>query len=245
MSSDMHDVFHFYLESYAHRNLKALKSLLSPQMTGFGTGVDENTFEGETFLDLYQREIKQVPKNLIFTINSENYQKMSLKCFIVTAILDVSAEINDMPHTLYSTRMSCIFRKSLQDNEAWQLEHMHFSAPLVIQKTGESAPIEELEKQKKELERLVEVKTRELLSINDVLLRKNTELEKALQEVKTLEGLIPICANCKSFRDDAGYWQSIEEYFDKHSDIKFSHGICDTCLKKLYPDYAKKLITNN
>jgi hypothetical protein len=62
------------------------------------------------------------------------------------------------------------------------------------------------------------------------------ELQKALAEVKTLRGFLPICAGCKSIRDDAGYWNQIESYIKKHSDAEFSHGICPACAKKLYPD---------
>lgn len=115
------------------------------------------------------------------------------------------------------------------------MEHMHLSTPLSIQEDGESAPIKELKKQNLELERLVQLKTQELLSINATLYRKNQDLGRALQEVKTLKGLIPICANCKKIRDDAGYWQEIEEYFVKNTDVKLTHGICEGCIKELYP----------
>ena len=57
-----------------------------------------------------------------------------------------------------------------------------------------------------------------------------------LEEIKTLQGFIPICANCKNIRDDAGYWQKIEEYVQEHSDARFSHGICPECAKKPYPN---------
>jgi PAS domain S-box-containing protein len=62
------------------------------------------------------------------------------------------------------------------------------------------------------------------------------ELQKALAEVKTLGGLIPICANCKKIRDDKGYWNILEAYLTKHSDAQFSHGICPDCAAKLYPN---------
>jgi PAS domain S-box-containing protein len=62
------------------------------------------------------------------------------------------------------------------------------------------------------------------------------ELQKALAEVKTLSGLIPICASCKKIRDDKGYWNQIESYIRDHSEAEFSHGICPDCMKKLYPD---------
>ncbi len=67
------------------------------------------------------------------------------------------------------------------------------------------------------------------------------DLRKALAEVKTLSGLLPICASCKKIRDDEGYWNQIEVYFQKHSQAQFSHGICPDCLERLYPDISKKI----
>ncbi|MCK4803648.1 MAG: GAF domain-containing protein [Spirochaetes bacterium] len=63
------------------------------------------------------------------------------------------------------------------------------------------------------------------------------ELKDALDKVKILSGLIPICANCKKIRDDKGYWTQVEDYVRAHSEAKFSHGICPECMKKLYPDF--------
>ncbi len=63
----------------------------------------------------------------------------------------------------------------------------------------------------------------------------NEELQRALREVKTLRGLIPICASCKKIRNDLGAWQQLEEYLQEHSEAEFSHGLCAPCIKKLYP----------
>ena len=60
------------------------------------------------------------------------------------------------------------------------------------------------------------------------------ELRIALDEVKRLSGLLPICAHCKSVRKDDGYWQQVEGYFSEHVGTQFSHGICPDCLKKHY-----------
>jgi hypothetical protein len=68
------------------------------------------------------------------------------------------------------------------------------------------------------------------------------ELQQALSEVKTLSGLLPMCASCKGIRDDQGYWNQLEEYLEKHSDAQFSHGICPECVKKLYPDIYPRLM---
>lgn len=67
------------------------------------------------------------------------------------------------------------------------------------------------------------------------LRRSNDELQKALRDVKVLRGLIPICASCKKIRNDGGFWQQLEEYIGEHSEAEFSHGICQHCVKKLYP----------
>ena len=66
---------------------------------------------------------------------------------------------------------------------------------------------------------------------------QNRELERALSEIKSLRGILPICAGCKRIRDDAGYWQQVEQYVQEHSEAEFSHSICPDCMKKLYPGY--------
>lgn len=67
------------------------------------------------------------------------------------------------------------------------------------------------------------------------------ELQEALAKVKTLSGLLPICASCKRIRNDQGYWQQIEAYIRDHSEAEFSHSVCPECAKELYPGiYGKK-----
>jgi PAS domain S-box-containing protein len=69
-----------------------------------------------------------------------------------------------------------------------------------------------------------------------------TELRKARDEIAVLRGIIPICASCKSIRDDEGYWQRIEDYITSHSEAAFSHGLCPDCVVKLYPEYSDALL---
>jgi len=76
-----------------------------------------------------------------------------------------------------------------------------------------------------------------LLVTMEDLNKKNQELETALKEVKTLQGLLPICTSCKKIRNDKGYWVQIERYISDHSEVEFSHGICAECARKLYPDF--------
>ena len=62
------------------------------------------------------------------------------------------------------------------------------------------------------------------------------KLEKALEEVKTLRGILPICSFCKKIRDDKGYWNQVEVYIKERLDADFSHGICPDCMRKHYPE---------
>ncbi len=62
------------------------------------------------------------------------------------------------------------------------------------------------------------------------------ELQEALAKVRTLSGLLPICASCKNIRDDKGYWNQIETYISNHAEVAFSHSLCPECAKKLYGD---------
>jgi PAS domain S-box-containing protein len=84
-----------------------------------------------------------------------------------------------------------------------------------------------------------------MASFIDVTKRKEIEadreklinkLQAALIKIKTLRGIIPICAACKKIRDDKGYWNQLENYLTDHSEADFSHGICPECVKKLYPE---------
>ena len=72
-----------------------------------------------------------------------------------------------------------------------------------------------------------------------------TELEKRLKEIKTLQGLLPICAWCKNIRDDKGYWTNLEAYIRQHSDATFTHGICPSCMKKVTPELYDQIKREN
>lgn len=101
------------------------------------------------------------------------------------------------------------------------------------------------------LNELVRERTSELEEANQKLMeeveyRKRAETEKslliedlqqAIAEVKTLSGLLPICASCKKIRDDKGYWNQLEVYIRDHSEADFTHSICPECIKKLYPGF--------
>jgi len=73
---------------------------------------------------------------------------------------------------------------------------------------------------------------KETKTYSKALEKQNDELQKALENVKLLSGLLPICAWCKKIRDDQGYWNAIEHYIGQHSEAEFTHGICPDCRRK-------------
>jgi len=77
-----------------------------------------------------------------------------------------------------------------------------------------------------------------ILNLQESLAKEVAELEIALANIRKLTGLLPICAYCKSIRDDSNYWHRVEEYVSEHTNVTFSHGICPKCLPKITDDIA-------
>jgi DNA-binding response OmpR family regulator len=68
------------------------------------------------------------------------------------------------------------------------------------------------------------------------------ELEAALTRVKQLQGLLPICSYCKKVRDDQNYWQQVDSYISKHSEVEFSHSICPACYDRVIEPIRKRMV---
>ncbi len=77
---------------------------------------------------------------------------------------------------------------------------------------------------------------------NDRLEVKRKKIQDALEKIKTLKGLIPLCSQCKKIRDDDGFWKQVESYIEEHSDASVSHSLCPDCLKELYPDHWEQIL---
>lgn len=78
----------------------------------------------------------------------------------------------------------------------------------------------------------------ELVDVTRELQKKKAELEDVLARVRTLEGILPICASCKKIRVEDNRWEPVETYITRRTTAHFSHGICPICAKQLYPDYV-------
>ena len=79
---------------------------------------------------------------------------------------------------------------------------------------------------------------RRMVEMQEQLAAQFRELRQALDQIKTLHGILPICSFCKKIRDDQGAWDQVEVYVGKHSNANFSHSICPECMKKHYPEYC-------
>ncbi len=122
----------------------------------------------------------------------------------------------------------------------------HAARSLAAKERAEEA----LRRANDELEHRVEARTRDLAQLNDTLrgeIKKRKEIQDkneeliaeltdALQKVKTLSGLLPICSSCQQIRDAEGEWHKVEDYIQRRTDAEFTHGICPRCAKRLYPD---------
>lgn len=77
-----------------------------------------------------------------------------------------------------------------------------------------------------------------MCQLNDELETRNKELQKALDEIKVLKGILPLCSFCKKIRNDKNEWEEVDVYIYKHSQADISHGVCPECIKKHYPDIS-------
>jgi len=113
-----------------------------------------------------------------------------------------------------------LYRQSKRDNRLLRAKNIEIEKARSLLQTE----MHEREKLEKDREKLI------------------LELRESLNNVKSLKGLIPICASCKKIRNDDGYYEQLEKYISEHTDAEFSHGICQDCYEMLYPDLAKKKI---
>jgi hypothetical protein len=199
--------------------------LLDPCLTGFGTGLDELGRKPDELRSIYVRDLEQSRSPIAFDIHWLDGRALGTTGAILHCVISLSTNTEEGPICFDGLRLSMVIEKS---PEGWRMVHHHLSEPTGRQEPGESFPLKELMLFNARLKEEVRRKTDELEARNQVL-------EKALLEVRTLSGLIPICASCKKIRDDTGYWNEVEEYFHTHSEVVFTHGICPTCIPKYFP----------
>jgi ABC-type uncharacterized transport system substrate-binding protein len=162
-----------------------------------------------------------------------------------------SIDVSELPEDSFVSHPPVGF---FDENKSILLSVAIYGLILLIYSIFQKIKRDNLKKRNEELDRKVQIQTRTLNEKNQLLKKeiiekeriekdlwsKNQKLEEALSEVSVLSGLLPICSGCKKIRDDKGYWNQIDSYFHKHSNLDFSHGLCPDCAQELYPEYYRK-----
>ncbi len=79
-----------------------------------------------------------------------------------------------------------------------------------------------------------------MINLQHRLSERINELQNALEQIKTLRRILPICSFCKKIRDDQGYWDQVEEYLKRDSGTEVTHGVCPDCIKKYFPEFSSQ-----
>lgn len=216
--------FHEYLEAYfTRRDATATIRMLSEQFTGVGTAVDEFIASRDDAVQLYSRDIEQATNPFAWRTERLTARALGGNVFVILGWLHLTADVLGQPWVV-SVRTSNVF--AYRDG-AWFMEHMHLSEPAHALKEGEAVPLREMTERNRLLQQQVAERTAELQV-------RNAELEVALANVETLSGMIPVCAWCRKVRDDAGFWESVERYVSRRTNVDFTHGICPDCESRIF-----------
>jgi len=166
------------------------------------------------------------------------------------ALAEAKARIPDIPFILVTGAIGeelAIDILTRGANDYVMKSRLQRLAPAVHRAIEEAAEVTarknaeaELRKAHDELEMLVAMRTAELRKEIEERKKVEEELRNAMSKIKTLSGMLPICASCKKIRDDEGSWIKIEAYIKSHSDAEFTHGVCPECARKLYPEVYNK-----
>jgi transcriptional regulator with GAF, ATPase, and Fis domain len=181
---------------------------------------------GDALLDNFVYELKDTPCEQVYSGNrvcmfpkdvarrfpkDSLLEEMGVQCYIGAPVLDTYGHLQGLLVLLH-------------DRDVETLEFYTEIIEYLAIRVGAELDRIQIESS---LRKQVEERTR-------ALEESNRELKEALNQVKQLSGLLPICAHCKKVRDDKGYWKSIELYISEHSEASFSHSLCKECAEKLY-----------
>lgn len=174
-------------------------------------------FAGEVTLGVFAGGIFFLPIPLFIAAQFHSVRTVLLLGALVIAIPAVTATGFSMLDWTLPVTAETLLRNPLN----WGLYVLSFCVLVIF--TGTS-----IRRYREVVERLLS----EVSEHRDALLDRNRELEQALAEIRTLQGILPICSWCHQIRDDAGAWKQLEHYISTHSEAQFSHGICPNCVSK-------------
>ncbi len=175
---ELRSVFEQYLHVYFQkRDLDGIKQMLHPDMTGIGTAEDENAFDFQTVMQLFERDITQAPCPFAVNIHTLHTDVLNASTGMINAVLSLSSNANNTLVALLNVRLSILF---VRDDAKWQIRHIHFSEPAAHTPMGKSYPERHLAEYNEILEQIVLDRT---LQIQE----KNEALERSLAEKKNIE----------------------------------------------------------
>jgi ketosteroid isomerase-like protein len=207
-----------YLRMYATRDDR-LTSYFSDDFSGFTGGGDFLVKDREAWVAITRQDFAQVKDPIRIELKDLAFQFLADSIAVATSFFTIHLPIKDHVLSRETARLVLIFRK---EPSGWRICHSSISIPYHLVREGEVYPLQELMERNQVLETLVAERTAKLNA-------QNLELMEALANIRTLKGLVPICAACKKIRDDAGYWHQVEAYIHAHTEAEFSHGLCPEC----------------
>jgi hypothetical protein len=150
----------------------------------------------------------------------------------------------DLQENLKNAFLSCPLKAVLQHLAAEQGKTLRITSNGFIDESCTAVSVEEIVPIGDDIEPATKNGLEPAVPQNPQLLESSevraAKLEQVLQELRTLQGLLPICARCKKIRDDRGYWNRLEQYLEEHAGAKFSHGLCPDCYKEMYSQIASE-----
>jgi hypothetical protein len=219
------ELFDDYLRMYSSRD-DQLTSHFSDDFSGFTGGGDFLVKTREEWVAVTRQDFAQVKEPIRIELKDLRIQPLTAAVAVATAFFAIHLPIQDHFLSRETARLVLVFRK---ESRTWRIAHSSISIPYGIVRAGEVYPMQELVERTQMLEAMVAERTAELEA-------KNLKLAEAMANIRTLKGLVPICAACKKIRDDAGYWQEVETYVHDHTEAEFSHGLCPDCIPRFFPE---------
>lgn len=218
------ELFDAYLRMYASRDDR-LTAWFSDNFSGFAGGGNVLVKTREEWVAVTRQDFAQVKESIRIELKDLSLQSLSDTVAIATAFFTIHLPIQDSILSRETARLVLVFRRE----EDWKICHSSISIPYGLVGEGEVYPLKELVGRTQMLETMVAERTAELEA-------KNLKLAEAMASIRTLKGLVPICAACKKIRDDAGYWHQVEIYVHDHTEAEFSHGLCPDCIPRYFPN---------
>jgi hypothetical protein len=213
-----------YLRMYASRDDR-LTSFFSEDFSGFTGGGDFLVKDRAAWVAITRQDFAQVKDPIRLELKDLAFQFLAESIAVATSFFTIHLPIKDHVLSRETARLVLIFRR---ESSGWKISHSSISIPYHLVREGEVYPLQELMERNQLLETLVAERTAELNA-------QNLELSEAMANLRTLRGLVPICAACKKIRDDAGYWHQVEAYVHAHTEAEFTHGLCPECSPKYFP----------